>query len=91
MTQTDPTTRDMLVAWLVETRSPEVLAEEVAELFYRRGPRLPRRMRRCLRRFLEDCPVSLLAMCVAISGRIDDRDAFAAWRYERDIETGGRP
>ena len=89
MTRIDATTRDMLVDWLVETRSPEALAEEVAELFHRRGPRLPRRMHGWLRRFLEDCPASLLAMCVVIGGGIDDRDAFAAWRREREAEAGG--
>ena len=89
MTQTDATTRDMLVDWLVETRTQDALAEEVAELFRERGPRLPRRMRRRLRRFLADCPACLLAMCVAISGRLDDRDAFVAWCHEREADYGG--
>ncbi|HUU43348.1 MAG TPA: hypothetical protein VMX57_06185 [Planctomycetota bacterium] len=86
-------TCEMLTTWLVETCTPEELADGVWQLFLERGPRLSRRMRRDVKLFLADRSSRALAECLAMNRRVVDETGFAAWcreRAEEEVDDHGR-
>jgi len=75
-------TREMLSEWLRETHAHDELVDAVEALFRERVGVLPRRLRRDLRRFLEDRSTEVLAECLAIHRKGIACDGFAAWCRE---------
>lgn len=79
---------ETLAQWLAESLTHEELAREMEEIFLERGPALPDRMRLDLKYFLADRPTDILAECLAMNERIDERAEFVEWCRELAAQGG---
>ena len=79
---------ETLAQWLAENLTHEELVSEAEDLFHEKSPALPARMRLDLKYFLEDRPTEILAECVALNERVDERAAFVDWCRELSAQEG---